>query len=200
MSQDQPSDSPGNSPCDSDDRIVPQPGARTPGSPPSNPAKAVPVPTPGLRGFTVQPGGRNSIAGTAERIGSAVGAVQRQVRRGLELVRPAEHHGRSPSSGNAGQFNPAEEERYDLAARMMQAIEAEVAEARRQAAHRPGHFSGVAAGRLQQFRDRLRDALSRSRLRTRRLAADYPVPTIVAIAGSCLAFGLTLRLWNSRRR
>ena len=45
--------------------------------------------SPGHSGFTVQPGGRNPMADTAERLGRAAGTAGRQMRRRLELVRPA---------------------------------------------------------------------------------------------------------------
>jgi ElaB/YqjD/DUF883 family membrane-anchored ribosome-binding protein len=218
-------------PDDSDDLTVPEPDARPPVSPhvqgmtpsgedpgsrlppavppahPSNPADAVPVPTPEHRGFIVQPGGRNAITGTAQRIGSAVGTAQRQVRRGLELVRPTARHGGAAASGSAighaEQAHPPEQDPDDLASRMIQAIEEEVAEVRRHATFRLGQFSefGELAGdRLQQLRGRLRDALSRSRLRARQLAAEHPLQTIAAIAAIGFAFGFALRLRSSQRR
>jgi hypothetical protein len=159
-----------------------------------NDPNASPPPTTGSHGFTLQPGGRNAIAGTAERIGSAVGSAHRQVRRGIELVRPST----GDAIGSVRQPNPPEQD--DLATRMMQAIEEEIAEARLQAAHRLGQFSGLAGDRLQQLRDRLRETFSRSRRRARQLAAERPAQIIAAVTGFCLVFGATLLLRNSRRR
>jgi ElaB/YqjD/DUF883 family membrane-anchored ribosome-binding protein len=136
------------------------------------------------------------MADTAERIGRAAGTAHRQVRRGLELVRPAAGTA-SPYGyvlGSAGRSNALEND--ELAARAMQSIEEELAEIRHEAAHRLGEISEVAAEGLLQVRERLHEAASRSR----RLITDYPVQTMAALASFCLVFGATLCLRGSSRR
>jgi hypothetical protein len=154
------------------------------------------------RGFTVQPGGRNAIA-TAQAIGSAMGTAQRQMRRGLELVQPLARRVGLPFSGSTadqyGQAGFLELEGPDLVSRMMRAFEDEVAETRRQAARRLDQLSGFAGERLQQFRGRVSDDFSRSRLRARQLSAEYPVPIAAALAGISFACGIALGR-RSRRR
>jgi hypothetical protein len=54
--------------------------------------------------------------------------------------------------------------------------------------------------RPDQFGGDLRDVLSNSYLRARKLAADRPKQTIAALVGACLAFGIAIRLRSSRRR
>lgn len=154
------------------------------------------------RGFTVQAGGSHSMAGTAERIGRAAGSAQRQVRRGLELVRPAASTAsRAPAytyaSGSAGHSNALEQERDEVAARTM---EDEIAEVRHEAAHRIGQIGEEAAESLLQAGERLQNAISRSRQATRQLVMDYPVQTVAALASFCVVFGVTLCVRGSSRR
>jgi hypothetical protein len=156
-------------------------------------------------GFTIQQGGRNAVAGAAERIGRLAGTAERQIRRGFELVRPftASTGGRISSYGDAigsvGHSNALEQERDELGARMMENFEEEVAEVRHEAGHifdELGELREVAGERLMQVRERLHETISRSR----RAAAEHPVQTLAALAGFCFAFGLALRGGSTRRR
>jgi hypothetical protein len=184
---------PGNSPNDSKAPDLSRSGARAPDSPPE--------PNPVHRGFTLQSGGRTAMAEAAERIGGAMGAAQRQVLRSLELVRPAASHGVPPAGlGDAGQPEPLEQGLDGMAARMMQAIEEEVAEVRVHTAHRLGQFSGRAGDYLQQLRGRLRETVSRTQWRARQRIAERPAQTMAALAGFCLVFGTTLLLRSGHRR
>lgn len=132
-------------------------------------------------GFTIQTGGRNTIAGTAERIGRAAGTAQRQVRRGIELVRPA-------ASTGGGTSNARQKE-----------LDAE-AKARHDDAHRIGELSEFAAERLLLLREQLQDAVSRSRRATRRMVTEHPGPILAALAGLCVALGVGLRVTSPGRR
>jgi len=125
---------------------------------------------------------RNGMTGAAERIGSAVGSAQRQVRRGLELV-----------SSGAAHLSHIERERLDRAASTLQDISGEATGIRHQAARQLDEWSAEAGERLQQ----MSSAPSRWRARTQQLAAQYPLQTIAAIAGVSFAAGVALRL--SRR-
>jgi ElaB/YqjD/DUF883 family membrane-anchored ribosome-binding protein len=156
------------------------------------------------RGFTVQTGGRNTIAETAERIGRAAGTAHRQMRRGLELVRPGASSGlASPYSyalgGSGGHSNALERDEL-MAARVMQSIEDEFAEVRHEAANRIGEFRELAAESVQLLRERLHDGVSRSRQLARQLVTEYPLQTVAAVAGFCFVFGAVLCLGGSRRR
>jgi ElaB/YqjD/DUF883 family membrane-anchored ribosome-binding protein len=136
-------------------------------------------------GFTVERGGRNAMAETAGRIGSAVGNAQREVRRRLELVRrPAR-----------GMEFPSAAELADSSARMMQEIDTEVADVRKQAARKLEDWSGAAEEHFQKFRQ---DTQQMSR-RARGWAEAYPLQTIAAIAGTFFLIGVALRLGRSRR-
>ena len=144
-----------------------------------------PFETKRSRGFTVERGGRNAMAETAGKIGSAVGSAQREVRRRLELVRRPVRAVEMPSAS----------ELADTSARMMREIDTEVADVRKQAARKLEDWSGEADERVQQFR---RDAQKVSR-RARELAEAYPLQTIAAIAGVFFLIGIALRLGRSRR-
>ncbi len=142
------------------------------------------------RGLFLEQGGRNAMTGTAERIGSAVGSAQRQVRRGLQLVR------RLPSSGSehAAQM---EQEVLDRAAKTLRDIGAEAADIRHQAARRLDEWSGEAEEQFQQFRRRMSAALPRLRAQAQKFADEKPLQTIGAAAGTCFVLGVALRI---RRR
>jgi hypothetical protein len=131
-------------------------------------------------GFTIQTGGRNTIADTAERIGRVAGTAQRQVRRGIELVRPA-------ASTGGGTSNARQKE-----------MDAE-AKARHDDAHRIGELSEFAAERLL-LREQLQDVVSRSRRATRRMVTEHPGPILAALAGLCVALGVGLRVSSPSRR
>lgn len=61
--------------------------------------------------------------------------------------------------------------------------------------------SGSPGGsRLDQIGGDLRDVLSGSYLRARKLAADRPMQTVAVLTGACLAFGVAIFLRSSRRR
>jgi ElaB/YqjD/DUF883 family membrane-anchored ribosome-binding protein len=140
-------------------------------------------------GFTVERGGRNAMAETAGKIGSAVGNAQREVRRRLELVRrPA----------RAVEF-PSASELADTSARMMREIETEVADVRKQAARKLEDWSGAAEERFQHFRQDAQQVLKRSGRRAQQLAEAYPLQTIAAVAGTFFLVGVALRLGRSRR-
>jgi hypothetical protein len=156
-------------------------------------------------GFTLQQGGRNAVAGAAERVGRFAGTAERQIRRSLELVRPVpvSTGGRISSygyaGGSVGHSNALEQDRDELGARMMENLEEEVATVRREAGHifeELGELCEVAGERLLQVRNRLHETISRSR----RASAEHPVRTLAVLAGFCFAFGLTLRCGGSHRR
>jgi len=130
-------------------------------------------------GFIIQTGGRKAIADTAERIGRAAGTAQRQVRRGMELVRPSASTG--GTSYNTRAMPDAE------------------AKARHDDAHRT-ELSESAAERLRLLREQLQDAVSRSRQATRRMVTEHPMPTLAALAGLCVALGVGLRVSSSGHR
>lgn len=142
------------------------------------------------RGLFLEQGDQSAMTGTAERIGSAVGTAQRQMRRGLELVR------RLPSSGPA-HATQMEQEILDRAASTLQEIGVEVDDIRRQAARRLDEWSEEAKQRFQQFRHEISTALPRLRERVRQYAEQKPLQTIGTIAGIGFALGVALRL---RRR
>jgi hypothetical protein len=156
----------------------------------------------GHSGFTVQPGGRNPMADTAERLGRAAGTAERRMRQGLELVRPAASKGGRTSAYTyavGGHFNALEKAQDEVAVRRNE----DEAEARHEAAHRVGQLgqlSEVAAERVLQLRDRLQDAVERSRRGTRRVVTEHPGQTLAALAGFCVALGVGLCLSGSRRR
>jgi len=131
------------------------------------------------------------MAGTAERIGSAVGSAQRQLRRGLELVRPATQF---PSQGAENQateqVEQAVREGSDRASLMAQ----EIADVRYEAADQLDAWSEEAAKHLEHLRSTLSDVFSRTRQRAQQIVAAYPLQTIAAIAGVCFAAGMALRL------
>lgn len=207
-------------PDNEQDPTVPEPEARTPVSPPMDGMASARVDpaepfSPGERsaflekpedfvhGFTLERGGRNGIAGTAERIGSAVGSAQRQVRRGLELVRrPASQIGAASSAAAADAADRATQiahEGVDRASRAIEDIKIEISESRRQAARRLDQWSEQAGERFQQLRYEARRALSHSRVRVQETADAYPLQTIAAVAGVCFVLGAVLRLRRSHR-
>jgi ElaB/YqjD/DUF883 family membrane-anchored ribosome-binding protein len=156
-----------------------------------------------MHGFTLERGGRNGIAGTAERIGSAVGSAQRQMRRGLELVRrPASQIGAASSAVAAEtteRANQIAQEGADRASQVFDDIKDEILDSREQAARKLDEWSERTGERLQQFRYRALHALSRSQERVQQFAEAYPLQTIATVAGVCFAFGVALRLRRSHR-
>jgi ElaB/YqjD/DUF883 family membrane-anchored ribosome-binding protein len=157
-----------------------------------------------MRAFTVKRGGRNAMAGTAERIGSAVGNAQREVRRRLEVVR------RTPAgtimfpssvsaSDAAERANQLAREGIEHASHMFKEIEEEVSDLRVQTARRLDDWSEQAGARVLQLRRQLRIVLSRSRAHVRELADKFPLQTVAVVAGVCFALGVALRFRSSRR-
>jgi ElaB/YqjD/DUF883 family membrane-anchored ribosome-binding protein len=145
------------------------------------------------RGLFLEQGGRSGITGTAERIGSAVGSAQRQMRRGLQLVR------RIPASAPA-HVAQMEQEILDRAATTLEEIGIEVDGIRQQAAHRLDEWSEEAEQLFQQCRDGISTALPRVREQARRYAEQKPLQTIGAIAGVGFALGVALRLTRRSHR
>ncbi len=133
------------------------------------------------RGLSLEPERRSTMSGTAERIGSAVGSAQRQVRRGLELV-----------SSKAAHLSHTERQRLQSAASTLH-DSGEVDGIR----HHLGQWSAEAGQRWQQIGHQISSAPSRWRARGQQLATQYPLQTIAAIAGVSFAAGVALRL--SRR-
>ncbi len=154
-------------------------------------------------GLTLERGGRGRMADTAERIGSAVGACQRQVRRGLELVRrPNGGTIVFPSSGASSTANRANQlvrEKAERASRWGQRSGDEVVEIRRQTAQKMDEWSELAGEHIQAFRRELSSALSLYRERAQQLAEEYPLQTIAAIAGAGFVLGVALRIRRSHR-
>ncbi len=138
------------------------------------------------RGLFLEPG-RSGMAGTAELIGSAVGSAQRQVRRGLELVRNL------PSSG-ASHASQVEHEILNHAASTLHELAEDVADIRHEAARRLDEWSEEIEERFQQLRREVSSALPRLRTGAQQFASRYPLQTIAAIAGVGFAFGMALRL------
>jgi ElaB/YqjD/DUF883 family membrane-anchored ribosome-binding protein len=132
---------------------------------------------------------RNRISGTAERIGTAVGSAQRQVRRGLQLV-----------SSGAAQLSHIERDGLHRATSTLHNIGGEVAGMGHQAARRLDEWSAEAGEHLQQFRREMSAAPSRWRARVQRAADQYPLQTIAAIAGVSFALGVALRLGRRSHR
>ncbi len=136
------------------------------------------------------PPNRGSMADTAERIGSAVGTAQRQVRRGLELVR------RLPSSGSAHATH-MEQEILDHAASTLHEIGEDVEDMRHQAAQRLDKWSEQAEESFEHLRSEISSALPRLREQARQLADQNPLQTIAAAAAVGFVLGAALRI--SRR-
>jgi hypothetical protein len=136
-----------------------------------------------------QPEVRSGISGTAERIGSAVGSAQRQVRRGLTLV-----------SSRAAHLSQVERENLQRAASTMQGLGEEVAGIGQQAARRLDQWSADCGERLQRIRHEMASAPSRWRARGQQLAEQFPLQTIAIIAGISFAAGVALRLSRRSRR
>jgi len=145
------------------------------------------------RRLSLEHADRSGMAGTAERVGTAVGSAQRQVRRGLELVR------RLPASG-AAHATQMEQEFLDRAASTIQDIGEGVADLRENAARHLDEWSEQADERMQKIRQEMNRALSRGRANAQRLADQYPLQTIAAIAGAGFALGVALRLGRRSRR
>jgi hypothetical protein len=138
--------------------------------------------------YGTEPGGRSAITGTCERIGKAMGSAQRQMSRGLHLVRGGRVLG-FPGPGSSGGAKPGATEAEgpgEEAARLMRSIEDGSADA--------GH---EAARQIGEWRDRAAWQLQRLRCEVLALMDEHPLETIVAIAGACFAVGVALRL--SRR-
>ncbi|HVJ05281.1 MAG TPA: hypothetical protein VM578_06400 [Candidatus Saccharimonadales bacterium] len=191
-------------------RRLPEPDARPPVAPSAAPAfpdpSEQPLPISGIEAeetappFTLESEGRKGMTGTAERIGTAVGTAQRQMRRGLELVR-------RPTGTQIAAVTMDAEQRatqlahigMDRATQIMEDIGEEVSDAGRQAARRLDKWSKEAGERFQQFRLRARRTLTNSRTRAQELGDAYPLHTIAATAGFCFALGVALRMRRSRR-
>jgi ElaB/YqjD/DUF883 family membrane-anchored ribosome-binding protein len=149
-----------------------------------------------VTGFTVERGGRGGMAETAERIGTAVGTAQREVRRKLELVRRPAKRIEFPSTAAA---SAAAAELAEHSALMMQEIDVEAAEFRRQAAEKLEDWSEQTEQRLLHFRRQARTVLWRAGLRAQELAESHPWQTIAAFAGTFFLLGAALRLRRPRR-
>lgn len=156
---------------------------------PASPAGANESERWSAHGLTLERGGRSGMTGTAERIGSAVGTAQRQMRRGLELVRGG---GRS----SAAETPSAVEDAANEAAR---ALEEQVTELRGQSAERMDEWSAQAGEHLRLLRRELSSMLSLLRERAQQLGDEYPLQTIGAIAGACFVLGVALRIGRSHR-
>ena len=113
---------------------------------------------------------------TAGRIGRAAGTAERQMRRSLELVRPA-GGGRSQAEPDKIAAHPAGE-----------------------AARSLGELSELTAWQVQRLCEQLQDGVERSRLAARRLVSEHPVQTLAALAGLCVALGVGLSVGGKRRR
>lgn len=161
-----------------------EPAERVPASEPLDPQVVE-----AARGLFLEQGSRSGMTSTAERIGSAVGSAQRQVRRGLQLVR------RLPSAGSehAAQM---EQEILDRAARTLQEMGVEAADVRHQAARRLDEWSGEAERRFQQACA----ALPRLRTQAQKFADEKPLRTIGVAAGVGFVLGVALRIKRRSHR
>lgn len=151
-----------------------------------------PIPSARRGGFTVERGGRRTMAQTAERIGAAVGTAEREVRRRLEVVRRPTGPIEFPAAATASDL-------VERGARMMEEIDAEVADVRRQAARKLEDWSEQAEERFLHFRREARTALWRTGLRAQEIAETYPLQTIAAIAGTFFVIGAALRMRRAHR-
>lgn len=152
--------------------------------------------------FTVQPGGRSTMQQTAGRIGNAVGAAQREVRRKLQLVRRPTSIEFPPNASPAELAERASRlarEGTERAARIMHEIDASAADITGQTTHKFEDWSERAEEQFQQLRSQAQSLFSRSRLRARQFADSYPLQTIAAIAGTCFILGFALRIRRSHR-
>lgn len=140
------------------------------------------------------------MAGTAERIGSAVGSAQRQLRRGLELVRPATQPILFPSQGAENHAAERVEQAARESADWDSVMALEIADVRHEAADQLDAWSEEAVEHLEHLRSTISDVFSQTRQRARRFVAVYPLQTIAAIAGVCFAAGLALRLGRRSHR
>ena len=149
-------------------------------------------------GFTVERGGRSGMSDTAERIGSAVGTAQRQMRRGLELVRRASSGETSDPSASSSEER-ASQSATDRVSSKLRQVQGEVTGLQRQAAQRMDEWSERAGGHFQQVRREVGSVLSLIRKRAQELAHEYPLQTIAASAGVCFALGMALRIRRLHR-
>jgi hypothetical protein len=143
------------------------------------------------------------MAGAAESIGSAVGSAQRQLRRGIELVRrPAAARPLVfPFSENEiSAVERAAREGEEWASLMAQELVEKAADARHQVASQLDAWSEEAVERLELVRGRIGNLFSRSRERAQRFVAVHPLQTVAAIAGICFAAGVALRLGGRSHR
>ena len=160
---------------------------------------AAPLPaTEAKRRFTVERGGRSGMSDTAERIGSAVGTAQRQMRRGLELVRRASSGETSDPSASSSEER-ASQSATDRVSSKLRQVQGEVTGLQRQAAQRMDEWSERAGGHFQQVRREVGSVLSLIRKRAQELAHEYPLQTIAASAGVCFALGMALRIRRLHR-
>lgn len=194
---------------------VPQPEARPPVLPPvQDTAPADPAAHSlsdedelsagaNVGGFTLQQDS-GGMTGTAERIGTVVGnaqrEAQRQMRRGLELVRRPTGRPLAEITSEAEEHaNQIARDAIDRASHVLHDIEDKVSDARREAVHKLDEWSDTAGERFQQFRSQARRALSNSSTRAKEFADAYPLQTIAAVAGVCFALGAALRFRRSHR-
>jgi len=183
---------------------IPEPEARSPVSPPVQNTAPTTDDTAGhssdaeplaqdvvgtqTRGFTVQRGGR--MAGTAERIGIAVGTAKREVRRRLELVRRPQ----DPILSAETRAHQLTDEDVDRGSRMVQEIEDEVTRLRDTTAHKMEDWLVMAERSVMQLRHDARRAI----VEVRKTADKFPLQTIGAISGVCFALGFALRFRRPR--
>jgi len=140
------------------------------------------------------------MAGTAERIGSAVGSAQRQLRRGLELVRPATQPILFPPAGAERHAAERAERAAREGADWASVVAQEIADVRQEAADQLDAWSEEAVEHLEQLRGAISDVFPQTRQRARRFVATYPLQTIGAIAGVCFAAGMAFRLGRRSHR
>jgi hypothetical protein len=126
------------------------------------------------------------MADTCERIGKAMGSAQRQVSRGLHLVRGGRVLGFPGSRSSDGVAKPTATPNAEDAASVLRSLEEEAADA--------GH---EAARQLGEWRNRAAERLERLRCQVLALVDAHPLETIAAIAGACFALGVAIRLRRS---
>lgn len=128
----------------------------------------------------VQRGGRDTMIDTAERIGNAVGTAQRQVRRGLELVRNPKGHGHAADfPGESGYSAQTAERPRDM---WREVIAEQYADAKQRASVQLEQWRAQASERTQKLRSDTKD-----------YAEAHPMPTIGAIAAAGFLLGFALR-------
>lgn len=132
---------------------------------------------------------RDAMIETAERIGSAVGTAQRQVRRGLELVRHPQSQDQGRAADSAVEAYQSEQTAQRPPDMWREVISEQIADARLRAAKQIEQLRTQASTRAQKLR---RDTIN--------YAETHPLQTIATIAAAGFVLGFALRARKGSRR